>query len=53
MAWPRGARFAIDPEAVLLTSPKSEEGACDTDIQTLGRPSEQAHAELPRDMLRM
>ena len=53
MAWPRGSRFAIDPEGVLLTSPKSEEGKCDTDIQTLGKPSERAHAELPRSMLRL
>jgi GR25 family glycosyltransferase involved in LPS biosynthesis len=28
LAWPRGARFAVDPAAVLLTSPKSEEGKC-------------------------
>ena len=41
-----GSRFAADPSAVLLTSPKSEEGACDTDIQTLGKQSEHAHAEL-------
>ena len=53
MAWPPGSRFAIHPEAVLLTSPKSEEGKCDTDIQTLGKPSEMAHAQLPRNMLRL
>ena len=53
LPWPRGSRFAADPSAVLLTSPKSEEGACDTDIQTLGKQSEHAHAELPRSMLRL
>lgn len=52
-AWPRAARFALDPEGVLMTSPKSEEGKCDTDIQTLGAPTERAHASLPRTMLRL
>ena len=53
LPWGRGARFAIDPEGVLLTSPKSEEGECDTDIQCLGHPSEMAHAQLPRTMMRL
>ena len=53
LPWGRGARFAIDPEGVLLTSPKSEEGQCDTDIQCLGHPSEMAHAQLPRTMMRL
>ena len=53
MPWPKGTRFCIDPNGVMLTSPKSEEGACDTDIQTLGRPREKAHADLPRTMMRL
>ena len=51
--WPKGTRFCIDPKGVLLTSPKSEEGACDTDIQTLGAPLEKAHRELPKSMIRL
>ena len=46
-------RFAVDPEGVLMTSPKSEVGKCDTDIQTLGAPTERAHAALPREMMRL
>ena len=53
MPWPKDTRFCVDPNGVLLTSPKSEEGACDTDIQTLGRQSEKAHAALPRTMMRL
>lgn len=34
--WRALSRFALNPEAVLLASPKSEEGACDTDVQTVG-----------------
>ena len=45
--WPEHARFAIDPQAVLVQCPKSEEGACDTDVQTLGEPGERAHANVP------
>ena len=51
--WPVGTRFAIHPEAVLLASPKSEEGACDTDVQSLGHPAKQAHRNLPQTMLRL
>ena len=50
--WPKGARFALHP-AVLLTSPKSEVGACDTDVQTLGSPDREAHRLLPKSMMRM
>ena len=53
LAWPPGTRFALDPSGVLVTSPKSEEGACDTDIQTLGARDEAAHAKLPSTMLRL
>lgn len=53
IAWPAASRFACAPDAVLLTAAKSEEGACDTDIQTLGKPSEHAHTQLPRQMLRL
>ena len=51
--WPSGARFACAPDAVLLTAPKSEEGACDTDVQTLGPPGEEAHRSLPKGMMRL
>lgn len=53
LPWPPGTRFAAHPEAVLLASPKSEVGKCDTDVQTLGRPTENAHARLPPTMMRM
>ena len=26
----------LDPQAVLVACPKSEDGACDTDVQSLG-----------------
>ena len=51
--WPAGTRFAAAPGAVLLTSPKSEVGKCDTDVQTLGARSERAHARFPEGMLRL
>jgi len=50
-AWPAASRYVVDPQAVLLASPKSEEGACDTDVQTLGQPTKRAHASMPRSML--
>jgi hypothetical protein len=50
--WPRSSRFALAPGGVLLSSPRSEEGACDTDVQTLGRPGVRAHAQLPDDWLK-
>ena len=49
--WPRSSRFALSPDAVLLTSPRSEDGACDTDVQTLGERGVSAHAALPADWL--
>ena len=49
--WPTQSRFVVDPQAVLIASPKSEEGACDTDVQTLGKPHESAHAAMPSSML--
>ena len=39
--------------SVLLTSPKSEVGKCDTDVQTLGSPDREAHRMLPKNMLRL
>ena len=51
-SWPRGSRFALDVDAVLLTSPRSEDGACDTDVQTLGEAGVDAHENLPAGMLR-
>ena len=47
-------KFAVPADAVLLAAPKSEEGACDTDVQTLGEPRARAHDQLPsRGMLRL
>ncbi len=47
-------KFAVPADAVLLAAPKSEEGACDTDVQTLGEPRVRAHDQLPsRGMLRL
>ena len=51
--WEPGTRFAVAPDAVLLTSPKSESGSCDTDVQTLGVDGAQAHANFPEGMLRL
>ena len=33
----RGGRYGAHPECSLLASPRSEDGACDTDVQTLGK----------------
>lgn len=52
-AWPRGSRFAVAGGNCLLASPKSEAGACDTDVQMLGDPAREAHAALPRGMMRL
>ena len=49
--WPRSSRFALKEDAVLLTSPRSEDGACDTDVQTLGERGVSAHKALPADWL--
>ena len=51
--WRAGQRFVLHPNATLITSPKSEEGQCDTDVQTLGRAGERAHADMPRSMVRI
>ncbi len=51
--WSAGQRFVLNPQAVLITSPKSEEGACDTDVQTLGHPSKEAHVAMPKSMVRI
>jgi len=51
--WKKGSRFALSPDGVLLTSPRSEDGKCDTDVQTLGEPEADAHLHLPKEMLRL
>lgn len=51
--WRVGSRFALSPEAVLVHSPKSEEGACDTDVQTLGHEAKRAHSGLLPNMLKL
>jgi GR25 family glycosyltransferase involved in LPS biosynthesis len=51
--WPAGSRFILDPQAVLAACPKSEDGACDTDVQSLGKPTERAHAAIPQSMMLM
>ena len=51
--WGPGTRFVAQPNAVLLSSPKSEVGSCDTDVQTLGAKGEHAHTRLPPGMLKM
>ena len=52
-AWPPGSRFAVPAARPLLGAPRSEEAACDTDVQTLGRAGERAHADMPRSMVRI
>ena len=49
--WRAGSRYALSPEAVLVHSPKSEEGGCDTDVQTLSDGSKKAHTGMPHGML--
>jgi len=44
--WGSGTRFALSPEAVLAHSPKSEDGACDTDVQSLGDTKTKAHSKI-------
>ncbi len=41
--WPCSSRFVLSPEATLIDSPRSEDGACDTDVQTLGAGDKKAH----------
>jgi hypothetical protein len=50
-AWPPGSRFAVPAARPLLGAPRSEEAACDTDVQTLGAPGKLAHDELLEGML--
>ena len=42
----RGGRYGAHPECSLLASPGSEDGACDTDVQTLGKADVLAHTSL-------
>ena len=49
--WRKGSRYALEP--VLVAAPRSEDGQCDTDVQTLGSIDDMAHASLPEGMLRM
>ena len=44
--WPPGTRYALSPDAVLAQSSKSEDGPCDTDVQTLGREDAKAHTKI-------
>jgi hypothetical protein len=37
------SRFALSPDATLFHSPKSEDGVCDTDVQTLSDGTCKAH----------
>ena len=50
-AWPPGSRFAVPAARPLLGAPRSEEAACDTDVQTLGAPGKLAHDALLEGML--
>lgn len=52
-SWGANTRFVLNPSATLVTSPKSEEGACDTDVQTLGDPRREAHRAMPPNMCRI
>ncbi len=49
--WRPMSRYALSPEAVLVHSPKSEEGGCDTDVQTLSDGDKKAHAAMLPNML--
>ena len=48
---PAGSRFTVGAESPLVRSPKSEEGACDTDVQILGPRGVQAHRSMPKGMM--
>lgn len=52
-AWPAATRFAVPAARPLIGAPRSEDGACDTDVQTLGKPGAKAHDALPEGMLTM
>ena len=47
--WPRGSRFQLLEDGVLVVSPRSEDSK-DTDVQTLGAPDAAAHEGLPPGM---
>ena len=50
--WRPMSRFALSPEAVLVHAAKSEEAACDTDVQTLSIDrSKKAHVGMQPHML--
>ena len=50
--WRPMSRFALSPEAVLIHAAKSEEEACDTDVQTLSQDrTKRAHASMQPHML--
>ena len=50
--WRSMSRFALSPDAVLVHSPKSEEGEEDTDVQTIsGKDDKKAHGKVPKGML--
>lgn len=51
--WRPMARFALSPEAVLVHSPKSEEGECDSDVQTLSDGKGRAHSLMKANMPNM
>ena len=52
-AWPAATRFAVPAARPLVGAPRSEDGPCDTDVQTLGKPGAKAHGSLPEGMLTM
>lgn len=52
-AWPAATRFAVPAAKPLIGAPRSEDGACDTDVQTLGEKGAKAHGALPEGMLTM
>lgn len=50
--WGEMTRFSVSLDAPLLTSPRSEEGRGDTDVQHLGNPATLAHSLLlPQHMM--
>ena len=49
--WRPMSRYALSPDGVLVHSPKSEEDACDTDVQTLGDGAKRAHGAMLPGML--
>lgn len=49
--WRAMSRFTVSPDSVLVHSPKSEEGDCDTDVQSLGASDKKAHGSMQKGML--